>query len=164
MAPFKDLVDCFNGGAVIETRSGSDEKAVFRTVLQLDGDILTLVPKSHSPSRELIDAHWDAVAARMTVMARSTTRAIQIILMVLGAGLLIGLPLVAACGGVIDYSEPLQSLYAHSISLLVATAAYGGGMSSIGRRILAKYAMKILIALSRRYIRRVTANEIADAR
>ena len=85
-SPFKDLIDCYNDGAVIETSRG--EEILFRTVVQLDGDVLTLSPKSSIPDQDLRTLHWQNVDKRIKKLGQALKRAEKTILMVLSSVIL----------------------------------------------------------------------------
>ena len=54
-APLRDLCSLLSGGATVDTYS--DDSIVFRTVIQIDGDVLTIVADSDGA-----EALWDAHA------------------------------------------------------------------------------------------------------
>ncbi len=60
----------FEGGWTVERR-GPGGEVVLRTVLQLDGDVVTLVERGSQLEGDVLRQHWEEVASRPAALAGS---------------------------------------------------------------------------------------------
>ena len=74
----RELSNLLMGGTIVETRIDK-EPPVLRTIIQLDGDIMTFVASSASLDESICKRHWDSVEYRLGIIAEQLSGVVRLV-------------------------------------------------------------------------------------
>ena len=75
--PLRELFDLWVGGTIVETCI--DKKPVLRTIIQLDGDVMTFVASSVLPDESIYKKHWEKVGNRLVTIAEQLNGVVRLV-------------------------------------------------------------------------------------
>ena len=75
--PLRELSDLLVGGTIVETCI--EKQPVLRTIIQLDGDVMTFVVPLDSPDESVYKKHWGKVENRLVTIAEQLNGVVRLV-------------------------------------------------------------------------------------
>ena len=75
--PLRELSDLLVGGTIVETCI--EKHPVLRTIIQLDGDVMTFVVPLDSPDESVYKKHWEKVENRLVTIAEQLNGVVRLV-------------------------------------------------------------------------------------
>ena len=140
--PLRELPDLWVGGTIVETCI--EKEPVLRTIIQLDGDVMTFVVPLDSPDELVYKKHWEKVEHRLVTIAEQLNGVVR--LATWQIGLLVFLICVSHTlwENFSDTSKMGDWVFNVTLSALPGLLIGALGHTSLGHRLLGKIFLKTI--------------------
>lgn len=145
--PLRELSDLLRGGTIVETCIGKDP--LLRTIIQLDGDVMTFLAPLALPDESTNKKHWEKVEKRLVTIAGQLDSLVRWVTWGIGS-----LIVLSAVGDTLrEYSPNTNEMWDWGVSLAVSALPgllLGGvGHIPLVRELLGKLFLKIVLWVDR---------------
>ncbi len=140
--PLRELSDLWVGGTIVETCI--EKEPVVRTIIQLDGDVMTFVVPLESPDESVYKKHWEKVESRLVRIAEQLNGVVHLVTWC------ISLPFFLILVGPTLYEHPTDTSQIGGWILNFTCSALPGlligmaGHISLMRKLLGKLILKTI--------------------